>query len=113
MDMARSCISELLGGAEPVSVTVDKIFATVYKKYGITKEEITGQRRTKEIAMARHVTAYLIRNITEMSLPNIGKVLGRDYTTVISSIEVVEKKLRNDTIFNVEIDEMIKEINGH
>ena len=113
MDMARSCISELLGGAEPVSVTVDKIFATVYKKYGITKEEITGQRRTKEIAMARHVTAYLICNITEMSLPNIGKVLGRDYTTVISSIEVVEKKLRNDTIFNVEIDEMIKEINGH
>lgn len=113
MDMARSCISELLGGAEPVSVTVDKVFATVYKKYGITKEELTGIRRTKEIASARHITAYLIRNITEMSLPNIGKVLGRDYSTVISSIEVVEKRLRNEPIFNVEIDEMIKEINGH
>ncbi len=112
MDMARSCINELLGGAEPVSVTVDKIFATVYKRYGISKEEITGQRRTKEVAMARHITAYLIRNITEMSLPNIGKVLGRDYTTVISSIEVVERKLRTDAIFNVEIDEMIKEVNG-
>ena len=112
MDMARSCITELLGGAEPVSVTVDKIFSTVYKKYGITKEDITGVRRTKEIAMARHVTAYLIRTVIEMSLPNIGKILGRDYSTVISSIEVIEKKLRNDAVFNIEIDEMIKEING-
>ena len=112
MEMARSCITELLGGAEPISVTVDKIFSTVYKKYGITKEEITGVRRTKEIAAARHITAYLIRNITEMSLPNIGKLLGRDYSTVISSIEVVERRLRNEAMFNVEIDEMIKEING-
>ena len=112
MEMAKSCITELLGGAEPINVTVDKIFSSVYKKYGITKEEITGVRRTKEIAMARHITAYLIRTITEMSLPNIGKLLGRDYTTVISSIEVVEKKLRTSVMFNVEIDELIKEVNG-
>ena len=38
MELARSCISDLLGGAEPVSVTVDKIFSTVYKKYGITNK---------------------------------------------------------------------------
>ena len=112
MDMARSCIVELLGGAEPISVTVDKIFASIYKKYGISKEDIKGVRRTKEIAFARHVTAYLIRTITEMSLPNIGKLLGRDYSTIISSIEVIERKLRNDSMFNVEIDELIKEVNG-
>ena len=112
MDMARSCITELLGGAEPISVTVDKIFASIYKKYGISKEDIKGVRRTKEIAFARHVTAYLIRTITEMSLPNIGKLLGRDYSTIISSIEVIERKLRNDSMFNVEIDELIKEVNG-
>ncbi len=113
MEMARSCINELLGGAEPVSVTVDKIFATVYKKYGIPKEEIAGQRRTKEVVMARHITAYLIRTITEMSLPNIGKILNRDYTTVIASIEVIERRLRTDQIFNVELEELIKEVNEH
>lgn len=112
MEMARSCINELLGGAEPVSVTVDKIFATVYKKYGIPKDEIAGVRRTKEVVMARHITAYLIRTITEMSLPNIGKILNRDYTTVIASIEVIERRLRTDQIFNVEMDELIKEVNG-
>ncbi len=112
MEMARGCVSELLGGAEPVSVTVDKIFATVFKKYNIPKEDITGTRRTKEIAFARHVTVYLIRNITEMSLPNIGKLMGRDHSTILSSLDAVEKKLRTDTIFNVEIDQMIKEVNG-
>jgi chromosomal replication initiator protein len=112
MEMARGCVSELLGGAEPVSVTVDKIFTMVHKKYGIPKEDIIGSRRTKEIAFARHVTSYLIRNITEMSLPNIGKLLGRDHSTIISSINTIEKKLRSDAIFNVEIDQMIKEVNG-
>ena len=113
MEMARGCVAELLGGAEPVSVTVDKIFAAVYKKYGIPKEDILGSRRTKEIAFARHVTSYLIRNITEMSLPNIGKLLGRDHSTIISSIDTIEKKLRTDKIFNIEIEQMIKEVNGH
>lgn len=93
-------------------MTVDKIFATVYKKYGIPKEEIAGVRRTKEVVMARHITAYLIRTITEMSLPNIGKILNRDYTTVIASIEVIERRLRTDQVFNVELDELIKEVNG-
>lgn len=112
MEMAKGCVSELLGGAEPVSVTVDKIFSAVFKKYGIPKEDITGVRRTKDIAFARHVTVYLIRNITEMSMPNIGKLMSRDHSTILSSIDTIEKKLRADSIFNVEVDLLIKEVNG-
>lgn len=112
MEMARGCVSELLGGAEPVSVTVDKVFTSVFKKYGIPREDILSPRRTKEIAFARHMTVYLIRNITEMSLPNIGKLMGRDHSTILSSIDTIEKKLRTDSIFNVEVDQMIKEVNG-
>ena len=96
MELARSCISELLGGEEPVSVTVDKIFAAVYRKYGISKEDLLGKKRTKEIAQARHVSIYLIKKITEMSYPNIGKIFGRDHTTALSSCDVIEKKLRTD-----------------
>ena len=50
MELAKSCISELLGGAEPVSVTVEKIYSAVYKKYDIKKEDILSQKRNKEIA---------------------------------------------------------------
>ena len=112
MELARSCISELLGGAEPVTVTVDKIFAAVYKKYDIKKEDIVSSKRTKEIANARHITVYVIRQITDMSLPNIGKIIERDHSTVLSSLDAVEKRMVQNPVFRAEIEEMIKEIKG-
>ena len=112
MEVARSCISELLGGAEPVTVTVDKIFAAVYKKYNIKKEEIVSSKRTKEIANARHITVYVIRQITDMSLPNIGKIIERDHSTVMSSLETIEKRMVQNPVFRTEMEEMIKEIKG-
>ena len=112
MEIARSCISELLGGAEPVTVTVDKIFAAVYKKYNIKKEEIVSSKRTKEIANARHITVYVIRQITDMSLPNIGKLIERDHSTVLSSLDTIEKRMVQNPVFRTELEEMIKEIKG-
>ena len=112
MELARSCISELLGGAEPVTVTVDKIFAAVYKKYNIKKEEIVSSKRTKEIANARHITVYVIRQITDMSLPNIGKLIERDHSTVLSSLDTIEKRMVQNPVFRTEMEEMVKEIKG-
>ncbi len=110
MEFAKSCISELLGGQEPTSVTIDKIFTAIYRKYNIKKEDIIGARRTKEVAAARHIAIYLVRTITEMSLPNIGKVFNRDHSTVMSSIEAAEKKIRLDPMLEIEIKEMIREV---
>ncbi|MBR2622003.1 MAG: chromosomal replication initiator protein DnaA [Clostridia bacterium] len=112
MDLARSCISELLGGAEPVSVTVDKIFAAIFKKYGVKREDIVGARRTKEVAFARHVSIYLLRAITDMSFPNIGKIFNRDHSTIMSSIDTVERKLQADNMFSLELADLKKEITG-
>ncbi len=112
MDLARSCISDLLGGEEPVSVTVDKIFASIYKKYGVKREDIVGVRRTKEVAWARHVSIYLIRFITDMSFPNIGKIFNRDHSTIMSSIDTVERKMQADNMFSLELSDMRKEITG-
>ncbi len=110
MDVVKGCMSELLGGAEPVNVTVDKIFAAVEKKYGISKSELVSKSRIKETAQARHVTIYLIRTVTEMSLPSIGKLFNRDHSTIISSIDAVEKKMASSTAYEVEINNLIKEI---
>ena len=54
----------------------------------------------------------MIRNITDMSLPNIGKVIERDHSTVLSSLDAVEKRMMQNPIFRAEIEEMIKEIKG-
>lgn len=112
MDLARECISELLGGAEPISVTVEKIFAAVSKKYGIPKNNIVGKSRSKEIATARHVSIYLIRQITEMSFPNIAKIFDRDHSTIISSFNLIASKIFSDPLFSAEINDLKKEIVG-
>ena len=47
-------------------------------------EELIGKRRTRDVAIARQVAMYLARDLTEMSLPQIGDALGgRDHTTVM------------------------------
>lgn len=110
MEIAKKCMNELLGGAEPVSVTVEKIFAAVEKKYNVSRSDLESKSRTKDIAQARHIAIYLIRSITEMSLPHIGKMFNRDHTTVISSIEAIDKRRALSPSFDNELSDLKKEI---
>ncbi len=112
LELAKDCLSELLVGVEPINVTVDKIYTAVFKKYGIKKEDIIGQKRNKDIATARHISIYLVREITEMSYDNIGKMFGdRDHSTIKSSLDKIAKML-SDPVFDLEIKELIHEITG-
>ncbi len=110
VDLAVSCVADLLTGSEPVSVTVDRIFEKVSKKYGISIEDIKSRKRTKGIASARHITIYIIRKMTDLSLPAIGRLLGRDHTTIMSSIETIENEMLQNALFEIEINELMKEI---
>lgn len=110
LDIAVRCIADKMVASETVTVTTDKILHTVSEKYDVTIEELKGRKRTSNIAFARHVAVYLIKKLTDRSFPAIGRVFGRDHSTIISSIEAVEKKIKTDPIFESEISEMIKTI---
>ena len=110
MDVVKGCMGELLGGAEPIGVTVDKVFVAVEKKYGVSKADLIGKSRVKEVAQARHVTIHLIRTLTEMSLPAIGKLFNRDHSTVLSSLDTIDKRTASSPTFEAEINNLIKEI---
>ncbi len=110
LELAHECIAELLGGAEPVSVTVEKIFAAVQNKYGVSRDAITGNKRNKEIANARHISIYLIREMTEMSFPSIAKIFDRDHSTIISSYNLIAGKILRDPVLSVEVNDLKKEL---
>ena len=110
MDMAKSCITEFLGGAEPVDVTIEKVFTCINNRYHIPKSDLIGKKRTKEIALGRHLAIYIIREITEMSFPSIAKIFDRDYATVRSSYELMIKKYESDHAFKIQVDELIRTI---
>jgi len=110
LELAISCTYDLLSGSEPVAVTVDKIVDKVAKKYGITVEDIKGRKRTREIANPRHIAIFIIRKMTDMSLPAIGRLFSRDHTTIMSSLENIETELKSNSLLEIEINEIIKEI---
>lgn len=110
MQLARDCVSDMLGDSEPLEVTIEKIFAATSKKYNVSVEDIKSKKRNAEIALARHVTVYLIWKITEISLPHIGKIFGRDHTTILSSINVIKNRLPRDPLFENDMELLTKEI---
>ncbi len=112
MELAHECIAELLGGAEPVSVTVDKIFNAIQKKYGISRENLVSSKRNKEIAAPRHITVYLIKELTDMSYPSIAKIFERDHSTIISSYNLVSSRVLSEPVYAAEINDIKKEISG-
>ena len=110
MEAAKNFMAELLGGAEPTNVTVDKIFSAIEKKYDVDKSELIGNSRVKNVAQARHVAIYLIKTITDISYPSIGKLFNRNHSTIMASVEVIEKKIATSPAIEMEINELIKEI---
>ena len=112
MDLARSSINDLIGGGEPVEVTIDKIFTAVCRKYGVSRSDIESTSRKKEFAQPRHLCIYLIREVTDISFPQIGKLFNRDHATIMSSHALIARKCRESHAFEVEVKEMIKEFRG-
>ena len=86
------------------------IIEEVCKFYNIEEEALRGQSRSKETVMARHIAIYIIRNMTKLSLKDIGKEFqNRDHTTVLHSIERIESLSKS----NPEIAEVIKDIRSN
>lgn len=78
-------------------IHVDTVQRVVEEFYHVSHEELMGKRRTANIAFARHVAVYLANNLCEMTTPAIGAEFGgRDHSTVLNSLKVVENKMRED-----------------
>ena len=92
--------------------TTDDIINETARFYQISPEDIKGQSRSKNIANARHVTAYLIRNLTNLSLPSIGEFLNRDHATVLASIRKIEKDITSDKSVADTIRDITSNINS-
>ncbi len=92
--------------------TPDVILSETARYYQVSLEEIKGISRQKNIVTARHITAYLIRNLTNLSLPNIGTFLNRDHATVLASIRKIENQIKNDNKLADTIRDITSNINS-
>ena len=112
IDNAKNLLSGIITGPMPPEVIAENVIKRVSEFYNIPVNDIKSKRRTKEIAQARHVSIYVINHVTSLTLENIGKIFGRDHSTVLSSITVVNSQIKQNASFEHEINNLIKEFNA-
>lgn len=87
------------------AVTVDRVQRIVATHYDLRVSDLTGPRRPKNIAEARQVAMYLVRNLTKLPLIQIGEEFGgRDHGTVIHACKVVNNLITNSSDFKRRVD---------
>jgi len=111
IEMVRSSVPEFLKESESENDLVKRIVDCVASRYNTTPDEIYGRKRTKDIKNARNVATKIIRDMTSLSLPKIGALMGnRDYSTVHSNLQAVENQIVEDPSLEAVIEDIVKEI---
>lgn len=96
-----------------IAPTAAMIITEVSRYYGIDEAVVKGPSRNREAANARQIAMYLIRRMTNLSTPDIGRAFeGRDHTTVLHSLEQVEKRRQSDHSYNQTVKEIEININS-
>lgn len=93
--------------------TPDDIISEVSRYYQVSPEQIKGPSKQKNITTARHITAYLMRTMTDAVETDIGRFLNRDHSTVHASITKVQDMIRADKKLADTIQDITSNINAH
>ena len=106
-------IDDMFKGEGNALPTAGLIISQVCKFYSVDESVLRGTLKNKGTAEARQVAIYLIRKLTNLSTPDIGKELSKDHSTVLYSINKVEKALKaGDTALQNHIQDITANINS-
>jgi chromosomal replication initiator protein len=112
IDMAKNILQDLIQDDEK-PVTTDQIQKTVSEHFALKVSDMKAKKRTKEIALPRQIAMYLSKQLTNLSLSDIGKNFGgKDHATVIYACKQIEEKRAKDEAFNRMIESLIRKIKG-
>ncbi len=85
----------------------EAIISAVADYFAISVEDVMGRRRSRDIALTRQVAMYLIRDLTSLSLPQIGRAIGnRDHTTVLYGVDKISALFEKDDALRRQILEI-------
>lgn len=113
LDLAKRVLPDILEGNEK-TITPERIRSIVAKFYKIKVSEMDSKKRNAEIVLPRQVAMLLCRKNTDLSFQNIGKLFGgKNYSTVIASINKIEDSMRKDKNLKEEIRQIEEKIKAN
>jgi chromosomal replication initiator protein len=110
LDLVKSVLKQLFRKEEKKELTIEEIVKVVGSKLNIKISEIKSQKKNKNLVLARQVSMFLSREMTNSSFPDIGdKIGGRDHSTVIYAHNKIKKILDTDKALRDTVED-IREI---
>jgi chromosomal replication initiator protein len=102
-ELAQDVLKDVFPQGEMAAVSIKRIQETVSDRFGLSLAELCGDKRSQNIVYPRQVAMYLSRELTDSSLPKIGKEFGgRDHTTVIHATSKIARMIREDrSVYNL------------
>ena len=103
VDLTQDVLKDVFPQGEAPEVSIERIQTAVTDRFGLSMEELCGERRSQNIVYPRQVAMYLSRELTDASLPKIGREFGgRDHTTVIHATSKIARLIREDrSVYNL------------
>jgi chromosomal replication initiator protein len=103
VDLAEDVLKDVFPQGDAVEVSIRRIQELVSERFQLTMDELTGDKRSQNIVYPRQVAMYLSRELTDSSLPKIGKEFGgRDHTTVIHATSKIARLIKEDrSVYNL------------
>ncbi|HDJ99751.1 MAG TPA: chromosomal replication initiator protein DnaA, partial [Firmicutes bacterium] len=94
-------------------IDAEEIKNVVSSYFSISVEDIEGGKRSQDYTIPRQIAMYLIRELTNLSLPQIGNLFGgRDHTTVLYSIDKIKRELKKDENLKAAVEEIRRMLIG-
>jgi chromosomal replication initiator protein len=120
IELAREALSDKIHQGEEGSTyigeptpSIDRVQEVVARRWGVTPEGLRSKARTKTLTIPRQVAMYLARNMLGMQLVEIGQAFGgRDHSTVIHSVDKVERQMIRDRTFKERVEMARQELSA-
>jgi len=114
VELAQDVLKDVFPQGEAAEVSIKRIQDLVAERFNLSLEELCGDKRSQNIVYPRQVAMYLSRELTDSSLPKIGKEFGgRDHTTVIHATSKIARLIREDrSVYNLvqELTARVKQV---
>lgn len=109
--LAQESMKSILDAERPAGLTLDNIIRTVAESFNMTADEIKAKSNSRGVAVPRQMAMYLCKRLTRHSFPEIGKAFGgKHHTTVMHSVEKIEKLQKEDRNFHKQVNDLINSL---
>ena len=110
LGLAKEALRDLLREPQKL-ITVDFIQRCVVEEFGLSLQELKTKRRNKTIVLPRQIAMFLSRELTDLSLPEIGECFGgKDHTTVLHSYNKIKGELNKNEVLKERVERVIQVI---